>query len=169
MDPQSSSSHKILSKRDALCLLDLTRSSLYCTTEEDFRKLFEDLKQLIPFDYAACLMGRISHNGLMTQYNSINLSYPYEWAYQYVVEKYHLIDPIIKENFSKYSLQYWCDTYKRNTPPKKFLMKADDFNLRNGISIGLRNYTATEGSLFSCLSDQIMIPRNWENRVTLQG
>jgi DNA-binding CsgD family transcriptional regulator len=139
----------VLAKTDAICLLELIHSSLFCTTEQDFRKLILDAKKLISFDHAACLMGTKSRSHALTRYELINISYPDEWLYYYVTKNYHLVDPIVKENFTNYSLQYWHDTYKKFDAPRQFVMEAEDFGLRKGYSIGQRNLNATEGSLFS--------------------
>ena len=93
-----------LSHQDALCLLELIHASLSCTTEEGFRKLMAGVKNLISFDYAACLMGQKTNKGVVVRYDAINISYPAEWSYQYVAKNYHLIDPVFKENFSTFSL-----------------------------------------------------------------
>ena len=139
----------ILSRKDSHLLLDLIDRSVYCRTEQDFRNLVLDLKQLVQFDYAAALMGKKSPTDAVTQYDLINVSYPGEWLFNYVTKNYQLIDPIVKENFSKYSLQYWSETYKKYQPPKQFVKEAEDFDLRAGYSIGVRNLSETEGSLFS--------------------
>jgi LuxR family transcriptional regulator, quorum-sensing system regulator CviR len=144
-----------LSHQDALCLLELIHASLSCATEEGFRKLMAGVKNLVSFDYAACLMGRKSGKNAVVSYELINVSYPDEWLYHYVENNYHLIDPIVKENFTNYSLQYWQDTYKKRGTPKKFVKGAEDFNLRKGYSIGQTNLTLTEGSLFSFAGDSI--------------
>lgn len=150
MDPLTSSK-KIndLPHQDALSLLELIHASLSCVTEEGFRNLIAGVKNLIPFDYAACLMGQKTKNGVVVRYDAINISYPAEWSYHYVAKNYHLIDPVFKENFSTFSLQYWRDTYKKKTPRKEFVMEAQDFGLHEGYSIGQRTLDGSDGSLFS--------------------
>ena len=81
--------------------------------------------------------------------------FPSEWLDHYVIKSYHHIDPIVKENFNNFTLQYWADTYKKYTPPKDFVMTAEDFGLKKGYSYGLKNYKGTEGSLFSFSGDFI--------------
>lgn len=151
----SSINEQVLSRGDAFGLLDIIHSSIFCTTEKEFRELIQDVKKLIPFDFAACLMGNKSGEDVVARYELINISYPDEWLYYYVTKKFHLIDPIVRENFANYSLQFWQDTYRKYGPPKTFIKDAEDFNLRKGYSIGLRNLSATEGSLFSFAGNSI--------------
>jgi DNA-binding CsgD family transcriptional regulator len=108
-----------------------------------------DLKTLISFDYAACLLGRKGIDKSLSTYDLINVSYPSEWVELYVIKNFHQIDPIVKENFTSFALQYWANTYKRYEPQKDFVMTAEDFDLKRGYSYGIKNYRGTEGSLFS--------------------
>lgn len=138
-----------LSKHDAITLLELIHASLSCVTEDEFRKLTLSLKALIPYDHAACLMGKSEKASPAMTYELINITFPSEWLEQYVINEYHRIDPIVKENFANFNIQYWADTYKIYGPPKEFVMAAEDFGLKKGYSHGVRNYKGTEGSLFS--------------------
>jgi LuxR family transcriptional regulator, quorum-sensing system regulator CviR len=145
----------VLSKTDAFSLIDIIYTCVSCKTEKDFQKLVLNIRKLISFDYAACLMGTKSKEDVVTKYDLINISYPDEWLYHYVTKQYHLVDPVVKENFTNYSIQYWLDTYKKFGLPKKFVMEAEDFNLRKGYSIGHSNLNATEGSLFSFAGNNV--------------
>ena len=112
------STDSVLSKKDATDLLDIIYGSLFCSTESDFRKLILDLKNIVPFELAACLMGRRA-SGLpaVSQYELINISYPDEWLLRYMTKSYQFVDPIVRENFAHYSLQYWQDTYRKYPYP----------------------------------------------------
>lgn len=140
---------KLLSKQDAICLLELIHKSLSCTIEDDLRELMRRLSSLIPYGFAICGLAKIDNNGMLKSYEVVNISYPNEWLDLYITRKYHQIDPIIKENFTNFRLQYWTDTYKTNAPPKGFLSLAEDFGLKEGYTHGIRNQKGTEGSLFS--------------------
>src|SRR5574340_557287 len=91
----------LLSKKDAVCLLELIQKSFLCTKEEDIRNLISDLKRLLPFDYAVCLLGEKGINNNVSSYNAINVSFPSEWFELYVIKNFHRIDPIVKENFTR--------------------------------------------------------------------
>ena len=139
----------LLSRNDAISLLELIQKSFLCTEEEDLRTLILDLKSLIPYDHAVCLLGKKGINNNVSSYDAINVSFPSEWCDLYVMKGFHKIDPIVKENFLNFSLQYWADTYKKYETPKDFVMTAEDFDLKRGYSYGIKNYRGTEGSLFS--------------------
>lgn len=140
---------EFLSKTDAICLLELIYKNLSCSTEEEFRELIIGLQALIPYDHAACLMGKSEKASPAKTYDLINVTFPSEWLEQYVIKGYHQIDPIVKENFASFNIQYWADTYKIYGPPKDFVMAAEDFGLKKGYSHGVKNYNGTKGSLFS--------------------
>ena len=116
----------LLSKKDAICLLELIQKSFLCTKEEDLRNLISGLKTLIPFDYAACLLGRKGISDNLRSYDAINVSFPSEWCDLYVVKSFHKIDPIVKENFTGFTVQYWADTYK-NIIPEGFYNESRGF------------------------------------------
>jgi len=149
MVPNLKTSGILLSKHDVLCALEIIHASTTCATEDAFRQMVLSLRALIPFEYAACLMGRKSGTADVTTFDAINISYPAEWSMQYVAQQYHLVDPVFKVNFTTFPLQYWGNTYKQCPPPKQFLREAEDVGLRRGYSIGQRNLDLSEGSLLS--------------------
>lgn len=145
----------LLPRKDALYLIELIQASLSCKKEGDFRELMNRLSHLIPHDFAICALAKMESNGVIKSYEVINISYPDEWLDLYIRRKYHQIDPIAQENFSKFELQYWADTYKLKDPPKSFLYLAEDFGLRKGYTHGLTSPQRKEGSLFSLSGDSI--------------
>ncbi|MBI3378199.1 MAG: autoinducer binding domain-containing protein [Nitrospirae bacterium] len=138
-----------LSKHDAIYLLDLILANLSCTKEEELRELINKLKSLIPFEFALCGLGEITTNCTVNSYNIINISYPSDWLEFYVLQRFDKVDPIVKENFLNFRLQYWADTYKKSMTSKVFISHAEDFGLRGGYTDGLRNFKGNTGSLFS--------------------
>lgn len=140
---------RLLSRQDAICLLELINQSLACAREEDFKALMEGLSAVLPYDSATCVFTKLGSEGIKEPYEVVNINYPDEWVELYVERKYHEVDPIIKENFTRFSLQYWSDTYARNDTPGDFLRLAEDFGLNEGYTHGARNLKYTEGSLFS--------------------
>ena len=94
------------------------------------------------------------------QCHVVNVSYPAEWLELYFENDFHLIDPILIENFTNYGVQFWSDTYKKCGAPKEFITLAEDFELKGGYSCGLMDHTKREGSLFSLAGDAANHPRN---------
>jgi len=140
---------KLLSKKDAVYLLELIYASLSCNNEEKLRELIGKLKYLIPFEFALCGFGEMTNDYTVDPYNIINITYPSEWLELYVAQRFDKIDPIVRENCLNFKLQYWADTYKKYRVPKEFISHAEDFGLRSGYTDGLRNFKGDKGSLFS--------------------
>lgn len=145
----------LLSKHDAIYLLELIHASLSCTKQEELRELINKLKSLIPFEFALCGLGEITTNCTVNSYNIINISYPSDWLEFYVLQRFDKVDPIVKENFLNFRLQYWADTYKKSMTSKVFISQAEDFGLRGGYTDGLRNFNGNKGSLFSFAGESI--------------
>jgi len=111
----------LLSKKDAIYLLELIQKSLSCTTKEELKELLFRLKELIPYNFAIYVFAKIDKDTkTMGLTDILNISYPAEWLNLYTTRKYHEIDPIFKTNFTEFKLQYWNDTYQKTTPSKDF-------------------------------------------------
>jgi DNA-binding CsgD family transcriptional regulator len=109
----------------------------------------EKIKTLVLYEFATCLVCKKGKDGQIQSLDIVNVNYPSEWIELYVARNYEQVDPILKENFENFSLQFWDDTYKKTPPPKNFLSLAEDFGLNCGYTHGVRNLTGEEGSLFS--------------------
>ncbi len=142
-------SGNLLSKKDVVYLLELIHSSLSCSSEEEIKELIGKLEYVMPFEFALCGFGKLTSACTVNSYNIINISYPSEWLELYVSQRFDKIDPIVKENWLSFRLQYWADTYKRHNSSKMFISHAEDVGLRAGYTDGLRNFKGNEGSLFS--------------------
>jgi len=138
-----------LSGHDAVCLLEIIHKSLFCTTEGQLTELINELKDIVPFDYAVSALAELDSYARVKAYKTVNTSYPEEWLSIYRDSGYHAVDPVIKYNFSSFNLQYWKDTYEKYSVPKKFLSTADSFGLTEGYSHGVRNLKGDLGSVFS--------------------
>ncbi len=146
---------KLLSKRDAICLLEIIHESLSCTNEGELEQLINKLKYIVDHKFALCGFGKIANGCLTNDYSIFNINYPSEWLELYIRKDFARIDPIVKENCENFKLQYWSDTYKKYNYPKEFISHAEDHGLRNGYTYGLRNFKGNEGSLFSIAGTSI--------------
>jgi DNA-binding CsgD family transcriptional regulator len=140
---------RVLSKQDTVSLLELIQTSLACEREEHMKALIDSMRSLLPFEFAVCSLVKMEHGEFTDQCDVINVSYPIEWLDLYLNRDFHLIDPIIKENFTNFGVQYWADTYRKHDCPKEFIALAEDFELKGGYACGLMDRTHREGSLFS--------------------
>jgi len=138
-----------ISKDDAAYLLDLVHSCTECTSKEGLDEVAEGLKQLIPFEFFVSIYSAIDGGGMGEPYHVITANYPDEWVKLYVERKYHLVDSVLKENFSRFSIQYWADTYETNSTDNEFVSSAEDFGLCSGYTSGVRNLAGNRGGLFS--------------------
>ncbi|MGA1794430.1 MAG: autoinducer binding domain-containing protein, partial [bacterium] len=105
--------NKILSKQDLISLLEIIYSGLSCQDEDDVTELICQLKNVIPFEFAISLLVKMDSNGILKydNYHILNINYPDEWIDLYMRRQFYKVDPIFTENFSKFKLQYWADTY----------------------------------------------------------
>ncbi len=145
----SSGGMSSLSRKDALVLLELIHRVLLCADMDEFGALVERLRDLVPFDFAICVLGRKDPAGKVTFCSPVNINYPPEWIDLYLSRNYQLIDPVARENFGRFRLQRWAETYRRCGAPRDFLSLAEDFGLKDGYTHGVRNARSTLGSLFS--------------------
>lgn len=143
-----------LTKREAVSLLEIIHEALGCN-RESLDELFRRLAQLVPFDHAICGIGEINRNSVIQPHEIINISYPAEWLDRYLERDYIQVDPIIRENFTRYGLQYWEDTYRGTPPPKELSAEAADFGLTRGCSFGMRAPGERRGSILTLSGESI--------------
>ncbi|MBI5640972.1 MAG: autoinducer binding domain-containing protein [Nitrospirae bacterium] len=163
VNPGQSSGEKVsgmtlsryLSRRDTSALLDLTHASLCIAGEEYFRELISELAGLIPFDHALCMLAKVNNGFGIKSYDLVNISFPSEWIDRYVSREYHTVDPLAKENFTHYRVQYWPDTFEKYGQSYDFRSSARDFGLIKGYTYGVRNTGEKGGSLFSFSGDAV--------------
>lgn len=140
---------RIVGHGDAISLIEVIDSAVSVETETDLLTVAESLKDILPFDSAACSLASITPQKIITPISIVNINYPVEWIGLYVKNRYYERDPIYLENFRHFKLQEWKQTYKRYEAPKTFLSNAEDFGLRNGYTHGVRNHQGDIGSLLS--------------------
>lgn len=152
----------LLSKRDAVSLLELINASLSVSREDDLKKLVVGVQSLIPFDFAVCALAKEAATGAWDDCDVviINITYPEEWLDLYVRNNFCEIDPVAKENFTAFKVQYWADTYRKYGHPEEFIELAEQFNLREGYTCGVGDHTGRGGSLFSLAGEVQDHPRN---------
>lgn len=138
-----------LSRESIPCLQDIVHHCSACSSREGLELVVECLKVFVPFEFFTCVYAHIDGGRMVEPFHVVNVNYPQEWMDIYLERKYHLIDPIIKQNFSSFNLQYWADTYQCSPPDKEFLSTAEEFGLRSGYTSGIRNLAGNRGGLFS--------------------
>ena len=145
-----------LSRSDALKLLEFIHRSISCNDEGAFRALFPKLQELLQFDFATVILGRLDEkNGIVTDLD-VNISFSEEWFREYNSKEYIQKSAVIRENFTSYKLQYWTDVWKKLSQPEEIISLCMDFDMRQGYTCGSRPLSpAKNGSMF-CFSSSSM-------------
>lgn len=147
--PPTPSLAKLLSKGEAFACLEIIHRSLDCRNGQDLSVLLAEVGNLVGVEHCAGLMGSMENPQAPPRILLVDSTSPKGWLPLYAERQFHLIDPIVIENFSTFSIQYWEDTYRKTPPSKAFRLLAEDFGLRSGITCGVRKGNGTGGSLFS--------------------
>jgi len=155
-----------MSRAEMAVLLSVIQTCACCQSSADLRSVVEGLKELVPFSHFASVYARLDGGNLCDSCHVVNIDYPKEWVRLYQERKYYDVDPIVKENFSRFTIQYWADTYRKLRPEKEFVAVAEDFGLCSGYTSGIRNLSGTTGGLFSFAG--IDLPRSERTRTVLE-
>jgi len=145
----SSDPDRLLSRGDALSCLEIIHQSLECQSAQGLCALMQRAADLIEAEYYACLINSKPSGLEAGRMVVLDAGFPAGWLDHYAQLDFHLVDPIVAENFSRFGLQYWADTYRKAPPPKLFLDEAEDAGLKRGFSFGVPDRSRTGGSLFS--------------------
>ncbi len=140
--------HVLLSRKEANILLEIVDAGLRSHSEEDLRQLVLSLQNLIPFEFAMCVLSGISCSSA-DPHRIINVSYPVSWLELYISEQFDRVDPIVAEHRLHFDLQYWSDSYRKHPGARQFISCASVHRLKTGYSYGLRTESGNSVSLFS--------------------
>ena len=153
--------NRLISKSDSLLLLELINQCSMCTDLlPSVDDLMRGLQKLMQIDHAVYVLTALDYRGLLSSYNVLNLSYPEEWLQLYQQKKFWNIDPVCKENFTHFGVQFWNNAYKKWGCPHEFMAAAQDFNLSNGYACGMRLFGGIQGGIFSIAGNFDDHPRN---------
>ena len=139
---------RFLSKHDAISLLELINNGTTCASQDDFCSLMSHLKRLIQHEYDVCALAIKGDRGEVKSLYVVNISYPSELLALYNEHEWHKIDPLHKENFTQFNLQYWSDTFRKHGTPKTMESVFYDFGIKEGYAHGVRNNYGNKGSIF---------------------
>ena len=150
----------IVSKNDALTVLEVIGDCLSCVTIQDAHNIMTKTCTLIDVSNAVYGLAKLNQQGGIENYKILNFSYPLEWLNLYNKDELHKQDPIALENFSSYKLQFWADTYKKYNVDKNFRHLSGDYGLVGGYAAGIINQSKTEGCLLSLAGNLKSHPRH---------
>jgi DNA-binding CsgD family transcriptional regulator len=157
---------RLLSGDDAFACLEIIRQSMDCKDNQALSALMRKVGHLIEADFCACLFRSKDPGTDLDRIVILDAFFPAGWLDHYSRRQFHLIDPIIAENFNHFGLQYWNETYQKAPPPSMFLGEAEDAGLKHGFSYGLQDRSGTGGSLFSFAGPRL--PSNLRSAAILQ-
>jgi DNA-binding CsgD family transcriptional regulator len=148
-----------ISGNDAVRLLEIIHLSLTCDSEEDFAGLFPCIQELLSCDFAIAALGHHDDTKGVVIEGGVNVSFPEEWCVEYKSKNYVQSDPIVKENFTNYKLQWWSEAKKRiicNESQKKIASLCIDFGMKDGYTFGSRPLTPEKNGSMFCYSGRSM-------------
>ncbi len=151
MKMQSSGLHEVLSRSDAVSLLELIHACTTCADELAFREIMGRTGALLPHDYSIAVLAGRNGGSSDAFYDAINVSYPSEWIAMYIAQREHERDPIFRANFRSFKLQYFGDILECAECPKDRRAVANDFGIVEGYVNGIRDHNNTAGSMI-CFS-----------------
>lgn len=146
----------VLSKQDAVSLLEIIHETTNCRTENDFRRIMERLPALIPHEHAVCAAGTITPSGIPLSYTLINISYPDEWLECQLLNRGPQSDPIVMAYMRKFQIQHFNDIHRENKLRTGYWSLIRDFGMGEGYIHGVRNYERSQGSLFSFAGRRVL-------------
>lgn len=138
----------LLSKRDAIAILELIHSISLSGEDSQIHDAFERMKTLINYTYAGCGLFQQGPSGEPQSLKLMNFSYPEDWVQLYSLKEWHKIDPLQIDTFKRFNLQYWADIFKRYDPPREMKYVADDFGIRDGYVHGVKGLNGDRASTF---------------------
>ncbi len=147
---------KHLSKQDAIILLEMISESLACSSEDQVLRLMSKLGALLPYHAALSCISKLGATGAIEDLKVVNVDYPADYLAELAKRELVMKDPIVRENFKSFRLQYWADTFKQQSLTRDvhtIFSLAEDYGFHKvstgcGYGHGVRNLKGTEGSFF---------------------
>ena len=131
-------------------LLECMDLALKCSDVSTFSRLIKKLRSVIEHDYAICGMVHLKLSKIDDIVSVINVDYPIEWMELYFKREYQYVDPINQYNFTHFKPQIWSETYKKYSAEKsEFVLTANEFGLKEGLTHGIFDGAGLNGSVFS--------------------
>lgn len=125
----------LLDGTDAVRLLDIIEACLNCGKQEDFTSLFSDSRDVLPFDCALVLSGRLEARGVAVA-DGVSIGFPTAWIDAYLAKLGPQRDGVVKGAMTAPGIQSWCDAHVRLEQPNALAL-CRDFGLRSGYVAGL--------------------------------
>lgn len=122
-------------------------------TPDALMDIFEQTTRDLGFSCCAYHMVKVV--GIGSLLPLVKTSYPDQWVHRYFDQDYMEIDPILRASFDRVLPYSWDEAVKQDeltSKQKSFLMEADDFKLRHGLSVPIQGYKG-EFALMTVVAD----------------
>jgi DNA-binding CsgD family transcriptional regulator len=141
-----------LGHADALTLLEIIHGCVRCDCEVDFRRLFQRLQGLLPFEHACAVLGRGDDRRGVVVEHIVNLSCLEQFMDECRERNYLQRSELAREHFRSFGLKFWVEARRRLAQPTDLVSMALDLGMRSGYTLGAKPLPAARhGSMF-CLS-----------------
>lgn len=130
-----------LTQKDKVDLLEFLNGILSCKKEDEFKSHVLSLNRLISFEYSVCARGSFGQTFTTKSqtYDVKNIFYPEHYLERYILNGYHLIDPMLAELLKTNQLQNWSDVNDRLYKGQKNIVyqEAEESGLLDGFTYGV--------------------------------
>lgn len=141
-----------LTKRELYDLLEMVHDCLTVETDAELHGVLSRVCRFVPGANAVAGLARTDRAGRFRDIAKIvNVSYPGEWMSLYVERNFSAVDPVLRFHFGRYRSQLWSKTYRlaQSPPEMQFIAQAREFDLSEGVTVGVASERDGIGSLFS--------------------
>lgn len=151
---------KHLSKKDACDLLEIISGGLDCRSEDDFKDLVFELKNLMAFESVLCGYQNFTESiltGEISEPKMVSIGFPEEFLNWYYSGSHHVNDTVLIEFLRTFEFQNWSDVTKRCLAGKKDLVtiQVEAFGLMDGFAYGARDFDLTMVTCFMFAGKQV--------------
>ncbi len=143
---------EILTKHELLVLLEIINQSLAVESDVALQSLLLRVRGLVPCENILSGLGRTNAaNEYLSAIKIVNANFPEAWLSHYLESDYEKVDPILHSCFRQFTPQVWTETFEKATSKgqKAFISHAREHGLSQGVTLGIRCFQYSAGSLFS--------------------
>jgi len=141
-----------------MIILEIINGCLLCNSEDDYRKLIEEFKDLIFFDYSISALVDLQEISCEKMRScSINSNYPDEFLETYTANKYQLIDPLYRYFLITNATQNLRDLINidRHLTKNSAVRLSLDLNFGNTFLYGICSPYIEQFTVFTITGEQI--------------
>ena len=147
---------KALSKNELVSVAEFNYKALSITTAEGLETAIQNLKHLIPYDYAVSAINNVRALKIKI-IDVMNISYPPEFLENYFKHSFEHKDPLLDSHIKHFTVQVWSDILNKTDSDPILEHLAGDFNMNEGFVFGMLEPTNHINSFF-CFAGTKLTP-----------